>query len=97
MLYFGQSLFYAGENSEKTKRYQPQRAWLWYCYNCPFIIPEDHVVDVLGGDKSIVKFTEAARPRPINPPYREVPVCTRCEPKYGRDAFPPGARFKSDQ
>jgi RHS repeat-associated protein len=58
---------------------------------------EDHVVATLGGDKSVIRFTEAVRPRAINPPYKQVPVCTRCEPKYGRDSFPSGTQFKSDQ
>jgi RHS repeat-associated protein len=54
---------------------------------------EDHVVDALGGDKSKVRFTEAVRPRN----GRQVPVCTRCEASYGRDAFPPGTQFEADQ
>ena len=29
--------------------------------------------------------------------YKEVPVCERCETKYGRDAFPEeGTRYQSD-
>ncbi|HLJ29060.1 MAG TPA: hypothetical protein VKY85_20285 [Candidatus Angelobacter sp.] len=48
-------------------------------------------------DKSKVKFTEAVRPRPGDGPYREIPVCTRCEATYGRDAFPQGTKFQSDQ
>lgn len=58
---------------------------------------EDHVVDALGGDKSLVRFTEAVRPRPGGVPLRQVPVCARCEAKYGRDAFPTKTTvFKSD-
>src|SRR5690606_1324820 len=51
---------------------------------------EDWVVDALGGDPSKVRFTEACRPRANPPPYREIPVCTRCEGKYGRAPFPEG-------
>ena len=54
---------------------------------------EDHVVEALGGNKDNVRFTQAVRPRTGN----EVPVCTRCEAQYGRDAFPPGTKFKSDE
>lgn len=54
---------------------------------------EDHVVDALGGKKEDVKFTEAVRPRT----GEEVPVCPRCEGKYGREAFPKGTKFKSDR
>lgn len=57
---------------------------------------EDRVVEALGGDTRKVNFTEAVRPRP-NSPYREVPVCERCEAKYGRDQFPPGTKFKSSE
>ena len=53
-------------------------------------------MDALGGDKNKVRFTEAVRPRAYSPPFMEVPVCTRCEPKYGRGAFPLGTTFKSD-
>jgi RHS repeat-associated protein len=55
---------------------------------------EDHVRDALGRG---TRYTEAVRPRPHGPPYREVDVCTRCESRYGRDAFPPGTTFKSDR
>ncbi len=54
---------------------------------------EDHVLQALGGDKSKVKFTEAVRPRT----GKQVPVCERCEVKYGRQAFPQNTQFKSDQ
>ena len=54
---------------------------------------EDHVVQALGGNKAEVKFTEAVRPRT----GAEVPVCQRCESTYGRDAFPKGTKFKSDE
>jgi len=54
---------------------------------------EDNVVNALGGDKTKVKFTEATRPRT----GEEVPVCERFEQKYGRNAFPPNTKFKSDQ
>jgi hypothetical protein len=53
---------------------------------------ETHVVEALGGNKAEVGLTEAVRPRT----GMEVPVCLSCEATYGRDAFPPGARFKSD-
>ncbi|MBL9025084.1 MAG: DUF4150 domain-containing protein [Myxococcales bacterium] len=48
------------------------------------------------GSPPNVRFTEAVRPRPHDPPFNEVPVCPRCEERYGRDAFPPGTRFASD-
>jgi RHS repeat-associated protein len=54
---------------------------------------EPHVVDALGGAKENVKFTPAARPRTGN----EVPICPKCEAEYGRDAFPEGTKFKSDE
>ncbi|WP_248748745.1 filamentous hemagglutinin N-terminal domain-containing protein [Pseudomonas sp. MWU15-20650] len=54
---------------------------------------EDHVVDALGGNKEDVRFTEAMRPRTGD----QVPVCPRCESTYGREPFPPGTRFKSDE
>ena len=54
---------------------------------------EDHVVDALGGNKANVRFTEAVRPRK----GEQVPVCTRCEQKYGRGAFPKETtKFQSD-
>jgi RHS repeat-associated protein len=55
---------------------------------------EDAVVEALGGDAGKVGFTEAVRPRPGGPPYREVPVCERCQEKYGPEQFPPGTQFK---
>ena len=53
---------------------------------------ETHVVEALGGNKAEVSLTEAVRPRT----GLEVPVCLTCEATYGRGAFPPGTRFKSD-
>jgi hypothetical protein len=53
---------------------------------------EDHVFEALGGNKAETRFTEAVRPRT----GAEVPVCPRCEGTYGRGAFPPGTKFKSD-
>jgi hypothetical protein len=53
---------------------------------------ETHVVEALGGNKAEVGLTEAVRPRT----GLEVPVCPSCEATYGRGAFPPGTRFKSD-
>ncbi|WP_438029687.1 hypothetical protein [Sorangium sp. So ce233] len=58
---------------------------------------EDRVVEALGGDPSKVKFTEAVRPRPHGPPFREVDVCERCERKYGREPLPEGTKFESDK
>lgn len=58
---------------------------------------ETHVVAALGGDPTKVKFTEAVRPRAQEPPFRQVPVCVRCEGTYGRDPFPAGTTsFQSD-
>ncbi|WP_202351348.1 RHS repeat-associated core domain-containing protein [Mesorhizobium sp. 113-1-2] len=54
---------------------------------------EDHVFEALGSDKDATHFTPAMRPRNSN----EVPVCARCEARYGRGAFPLGTRFKSDE
>ena len=55
---------------------------------------EDHVSDALGGPSPDIKFTPAQRPRT----GEQVPVCERCEGKYGRDAFPDkDTRFKSDK
>jgi hypothetical protein len=51
------------------------------------------VVTASGGDAGKVKFTEAVRPRT----GKQVPVCPSCEATYGRDAFPPGTQFKTDQ
>ncbi|WP_437778352.1 RHS repeat domain-containing protein [Sorangium sp. So ce1097] len=58
---------------------------------------EDRVVEALGGDPSKFKFTEAVRPRPHCPLFREVDVCERCEKKYGREPFPEGTKFESDE
>jgi RHS repeat-associated protein len=57
------------------------------------VCAETNVVTALGGDASKVKFTEAVRPRT----GKQVPVCPSCEATYGRDAFPPGTQFKTDQ
>jgi RHS repeat-associated protein len=54
---------------------------------------EDHVVEALGGKREDVRFTEATRPKN----GKEVSICERCEGKYGREPFPPGTRFRSDQ
>lgn len=54
---------------------------------------EDRVVEALGGDRRRVRHTEAVRPRTGG----QVPVCERCEGRYGREAFPPGTQFKSDR
>ncbi|MBY3136109.1 RHS repeat-associated core domain-containing protein [Rhizobium laguerreae] len=54
---------------------------------------EDYVVKSLGGNKADIRFTQAVRPRT----GLEVPVCTRCETNYGRDSFPTGTRFQSDE
>lgn len=54
---------------------------------------EDHVVDASGGNKEDIRFAEAIRPRTGD----QVPVCLRCESTYGREPFPPGTRFKSDE
>ncbi|MGK4009233.1 RHS repeat-associated core domain-containing protein [Sorangium sp. So ce1036] len=58
---------------------------------------EDRVVEALGNDPSKVKFTEAVRPRRGGAPFREVPVCVRCEMKHGRDPFPEKTQFASDK
>ncbi|MBK9261265.1 MAG: RHS repeat-associated core domain-containing protein [Polyangiaceae bacterium] len=57
---------------------------------------EGKVVQQLGGDASKVKFTEAVRPRPDGPPFKQVPVCQNCETQYGREPFPSGTQFKGD-
>jgi len=54
---------------------------------------EDHVAEALGGNKADIRFTSAIRPRT----GEEVPVCPRCEATYGRDAFAPGTKFKTDE
>jgi hypothetical protein len=54
---------------------------------------EKNVENALGGDKSVIRFTEARRPRT----GKEQPICPGCEAEYGRDAFPPGTRFESDE
>ncbi len=51
---------------------------------------EDHVNQAVGGADG---FTKAVRPRT----GREVPVCELYEASDGRDKFPPGTKFKSDQ
>jgi hypothetical protein len=53
---------------------------------------ESHVVEALGGVKEEVRFTEAIRPRT----GAEVPICPNCEATFGRDVFPPGTSFKTD-
>ncbi|HET9646779.1 MAG TPA: hypothetical protein VFP34_00925 [Microlunatus sp.] len=50
---------------------------------------EDDVAAQLGGDPSKIRFSPATRPRT----GQEVPVCTRCQGKYGRNQFPPGTKF----
>jgi hypothetical protein len=80
-----------GRINEQESKYQAIRA---YCLERDL---KDRVVESLGGDPDKVKVTEAVRPRPGGPPYKEVPVCERCEPKYGRDKFPPGTKSKSDE
>jgi hypothetical protein len=54
---------------------------------------ETHVLDALGGAIDDVRFTEAVRPRTGN----EVPICPSCEATFGRDKFPPNAKFKTDE
>ncbi|TMQ13419.1 MAG: hypothetical protein E6J91_18350 [Deltaproteobacteria bacterium] len=45
------------------------------------------------GRPSDIQFTSATRPRNLD----DMPVCQRCEARYGRDAFPdPATRFASD-
>jgi hypothetical protein len=51
------------------------------------------VCDANLGYPGDTKFTTAVRPRT----GEAVPVCPLCEAKYGRDAFPSNATFKSDQ
>jgi hypothetical protein len=53
---------------------------------------ENHVVESLGGVKEDVRFTPAIRPRT----GKEVPVCPRCESAFGRGAFTPSTKFKTD-
>ena len=58
---------------------------------------EQRVVENLGGNAADVRFTEAVRPRDHDPPFREVPICTNCESRYGRGPFPESATFQGDQ
>ena len=53
------------------------------------ICAEDDVAAQLGGDPSKIRFSPAIRPRT----GQEVPVCARCQGKYGRNQFPPGTKF----
>ncbi len=55
---------------------------------------EDVVVELLGGDRSKIGLTEAVRPRPIDPPFTEVPICERCQAKYPATMFPSGTKMK---
>jgi hypothetical protein len=52
---------------------------------------EEHVVALLGGDPSKVRFTKATRPRT----GEEVPICLRCQEKYIASQFPPGTKFSA--
>ena len=51
---------------------------------------EDDVARQLGGDPKDIHFTEAIRPRTGD----EVPVCRRCQGRYDRNQFPPGAQYE---
>jgi hypothetical protein len=53
---------------------------------------ETAVERALGVGPGQLKFTPAIRPRN----GKEVPVCPKCEERYGRDAFPPGTTFRTD-
>lgn len=57
------------------------------------VCAEDSVSDALGGNADEVGFTTPTRPRT----GQDVPVCERCEATYGRESFPSGTRFRSDQ
>lgn len=54
---------------------------------------EHNVAATLGNNKAEIKFTEATRPRT----GEEVPVCTKCETRFGREKFPEGTQFKTDE
>ncbi len=58
---------------------------------------EAHVVKQLGGDKSVVRFTQAMR---VNEARRGIsmqqPICAICEGEYGRSPFPAGTIYQSD-
>lgn len=59
---------------------------------------ENQVVKALGGDASKVKMTEAVVPRKHEAPYKQKPICEKCEQTYGREAFPKDTtEFKSDK
>ncbi len=51
---------------------------------------EVHVVNLLGGEASLIRFTKAIRPRT----GKEVPVCLLCQQRYSRSQFPPGTEFR---
>lgn len=56
---------------------------------------EDYLVEALGGDKSVVKFTRALRVREWRAgKVSEQPVCLRCQGKYEHDQFPRGTDFR---
>ncbi len=63
------------------------------CNSCAEDLVYDELVDKLGGNVKDIKFTQALRPRKD----QVIPVCERCEEKFGREAFPEkNTKFKSD-
>jgi hypothetical protein len=51
---------------------------------------EDLCVEALGGKPDDVLMSPAIRPRTSD----VIPVCKRCQAKYGRSQFPPGTPFE---
>ncbi|MFB8167419.1 RHS repeat-associated core domain-containing protein [Kitasatospora purpeofusca] len=55
------------------------------------------VVSALGGDPSKIVFTSAVRPRKAPTELKQVKICSSCESRYGRSAFPAaGTAFNTD-
>lgn len=59
------------------------------CSRNPTGCAEDDIARQLGIPPDQIRFIEAIRPRT----GRQVPVCARCQSKYGRSQFPPGTIF----
>src|SRR5262245_27299672 len=55
------------------------------------------VVSALGGDPGKIVFTSAVRPRKAPTELKQVKICSSCESRYGRGAFPAaGTVFSTD-
>jgi len=53
---------------------------------------ENNVAATLGNNLDEIRFTKSWRPWS----NQELPICPKCEARFGRDVFPEGTKFKSD-